>query len=128
MVPAECNYDIYDKELLAIVRSFEEWRPELMQPESEIKVKSDHRNLQWFMETKQLNSRQARWAELLSQFNFVITYRPGTQGGKPDALTRRSQDLPEDDNDPRIACLRKAILRANNTGAAVRLAALFTKE
>jgi hypothetical protein len=60
MVPAECNYDIYDKELLAIMRSFEEWRPKLMQPENEIVVKSDHRNLTWFMETKQLNSRQAR--------------------------------------------------------------------
>jgi transposase InsO family protein/predicted aspartyl protease len=128
MVPAECNYDIYDKELLAIVRSFEEWRPELMQPEEPIKVKSDHRNLQWFMETKQLNSRQARWAELLSQFNFVITYRPGAQGGKPDALTRRSQDLPEGDKDPRLANRRRAILRADNTDAVVRLAALLVSD
>ena len=30
MSPAECNYEIYDKELLAIVQAFEEWRPELM--------------------------------------------------------------------------------------------------
>ena len=29
MIPAECNYEIYDKELLAIVKAFEEWRPEL---------------------------------------------------------------------------------------------------
>ena len=57
----------------------------------------------------------------------MITYRPGAQGGKPDALTRRSQDLPEDDNDPRLACRRKAILRADNTGAAAHLAAWFVK-
>ena len=127
MVPAECNYDIYDKELLAIVRSFEEWRPELM-PIKEVKVKSDHKNLQWFMETKQLNSRQARWAELLSQFNFVITYRPGTQGGKPDALTRRSQDLPAGMDDPRLASRRRAILKADNADAVVTLAVILDEQ
>ncbi|KAM0708516.1 hypothetical protein Q7P35_005168 [Cladosporium inversicolor] len=57
MVLAECNYDTYDKELLAIVRCFEEWRPELMPVFNN--VLSDHRNLQWFMETKLLNARQA---------------------------------------------------------------------
>ena len=46
------------------------------------------------MTSKLLNRRQARWAEFLSRFNFKIMYRPGKQGGKPDALTRRSGDLP----------------------------------
>ena len=126
MVPAECNYDIYDKELLAIVRCFEEWRPELMP--LDVKVLSDHRNLQWFMQTKQLNSRQARWAELLSQFSFLITYRPGVQGGKPDALTRRSQDLPADDNDPRLASRQRAILRSDNDEAVIKLAILLADD
>ena len=47
------------------------------------------------MTTKQLNRRQARWAEFFSEFNFKIIYRPGKQGEKPDTLTRRSQDLPK---------------------------------
>lgn len=47
------------------------------------------------MTTKQLTRRQARWAELLSEFNFKIMYRPGKLGQKPDYLTRRSQDLPQ---------------------------------
>ena len=46
------------------------------------------------MTSKLLNRCQARWVEFLSQFNFKITYRPGKQGGKPNALTRRSGDLP----------------------------------
>jgi hypothetical protein len=92
MVPAECNYDIYDKELLAVIRAFEEWRPELVVTRHENQAITDHRNLQTFMTAKQLNPRQARWAELLSQFHFRITYRPGKQGEKPDALTRRPQD------------------------------------
>jgi len=60
MVPAECNYDIYDKELLAIIRAFEEWRPKLVSSRDEIQAITDYRNLQSFMTTKQLNPRQAR--------------------------------------------------------------------
>jgi hypothetical protein len=63
------------------------------------------------METKLLNARQARWAELLSQFNFKITYRLGVQGGKPDALTRRIQDLPAGTSDPRIINRERVIFR-----------------
>ena len=48
------------------------------------------------MITKLLNRRQARWSEFLSRFNFKIVYRPGKQGAKPDALTRRSEDLPKE--------------------------------
>ena len=97
MTPAECNYMIYDKELLAIVKSFEVWRPEVASatPDKPVKVYTDHKNLEHFMTTKQLNRRQARWAEFLSEFNFKIMYRPEKQGEKPDTLTRRSQDLPK---------------------------------
>src|SRR6202162_5509434 len=52
--PAECNYEIYDKELLAIIRTFEEWRPELEGAAHPIAVISDHKNLEYFMTTKQL--------------------------------------------------------------------------
>jgi hypothetical protein len=92
--PAECNYEIYDKELMAIVRAFEEWRPELEGALHPIQVLSDHKNLEYFMSTKLLNRRQTRWAEYLSRFNFRIVYHPGKAGGKPNALTRRSGDLP----------------------------------
>ncbi|KAL2889854.1 Retrotransposable element Tf2 155 kDa protein type 1 [Ceratocystis lukuohia] len=73
---AECNYEIYDKELLAIIRCFEEWRPELEGAPSPVKVITNHRNLEYFISTKQLNRRQARWSEFLSRFNFRIIYRP----------------------------------------------------
>jgi hypothetical protein len=97
--PAECNYEIYDKELMAIVRAFEEWRPELQSVINPIRVLSDHKNLEYFTTTKLLNRRQARWSQFLLQFNFKIVYRPGTAGGKPDALTRRSGDLPKEGDD-----------------------------
>ena len=92
----ECNYEIYDKELLAIIRCFEEWRPELKGSENPILILSDYRNLEYFISTKMLNRRQACWSEFLSRFNFKITYWPRKQGEKPDTLTRRSEDLPKE--------------------------------
>ena len=45
-------------------------------------------NLQYFKETNQLNRRQARWAEVLQEYNFKIVYRKGSANGKADALSR----------------------------------------
>jgi hypothetical protein len=97
--PAEWNYDIYDKELMAIVRAFEKWHPELQSVINPIRVLSDHKNLEYFTTTKLLNQRQDRWSQFLSQFNFEIVYRPCTAGGKPDALTCRSGYLPKAGDD-----------------------------
>jgi len=99
LIPAECNYEIYDKELLAIVKCFEQWRPELEGTPMPIEVLSDHKSLDYFMSTKTLTRRQARWAEFLSQFNFHINYRPSKENDKADALTRRSDGKPQDDTD-----------------------------
>ena len=102
MSPAERNYAIYDKELLAIVRSFEAWRPELAgtEPDKPVKILTDHKALEYFQTTKQLTGRQARWAETLSGYNFIITYRPGAQNGKADALTRRDTQAKRSEGDP----------------------------
>ncbi len=97
--PAECNYKIYDKQLLAIIRCFEQWRPKLEGTGVPIKVITDHKSLEYFMTTKKLTRRQARWAEFLSGFNFVISYTPGKENQKADSLTRRPNDLLSDDSD-----------------------------
>ena len=64
--PAECNYEIYDKELMAIIRCFEEWRAELQSVINPIEVLSNHKNLKDFMTNKLLSRHQARWAQFLS--------------------------------------------------------------
>ena len=91
--PAERNYEIHNKKLLAIMEAFKEWDRYLVgEGENEpITVYTDHRNLQTFLTKKEWNNRQRRWTEKLTNYNFKIVYRPGTQGGKPDALSR----LPE---------------------------------
>lgn len=59
--PAECNYKIYDKELLAVIRSAEKWRPHLEFMSHRIQVLSDHRNLEYVMITKLLIRPHAGW-------------------------------------------------------------------
>ena len=129
MTPAECNYMIYDKELLAIVKGFETWRPELasVSPDQPVKVLTDHQNLEVFMTTKQLNLWQARWAEFLSEFNFKITYRPGKEGEKPDTLTRLAQDRPKGFDDSRQQHQFQTLLKADQLDDDVRktLAVIF---
>ena len=65
---------------------------------------------------KLLSRRQAWWSELLSRFNFKIVYRPGKAGAKPDALTRRSGDLPKegDKYDEGIKFQYQALLKLQN--------------
>ncbi|KAI0995440.1 hypothetical protein K3495_g12738 [Podosphaera aphanis] len=107
---AECNYEIYDKELLAIVPCLEGWRAELQGSHTPITVFTDHRNLEYFMTTKELSRRQVRLSEFLSQFDFVIKSRPGRDNVKADSLTRRSQDLPKNNSDPRVQYQRQTLL------------------
>jgi hypothetical protein len=90
--PAECNYDIYDTELMAIIKALEEWRPECEGVELPLQIYTHHKNLEYFMSKKLFNRRQAKWSELLSRFTYEIVYRPGKSNRK---LTRRPGDLPE---------------------------------
>jgi len=91
----ELNYDVYDKELLAIFEAFKIWRHYLEGSASPIDVITDHKNLEYFLTTKVLMHRQAKWSEYLSQFNLVIWFRPGCLGTKLDALTRRWDVYPK---------------------------------
>ena len=92
----ELNYDMHNKELLAIFEAFKTWRHYLEGSATPIDVVTDHKNLEYFSTSKILTRRQARWSEYLSQFNLVIRFRPGKLGAKPDALTRRWDVYPKE--------------------------------
>lgn len=77
--PAEINYDTHDKELLAIVDSFRDMRSWLIGTAIPVTVISDHRNLQYFMQSRALNRRQSRWAMFLSDFYFKLDWMPGSK-------------------------------------------------
>ena len=97
--PAEINYEIHDKELLAIVDWFKHWRRYLEGAAHQVQVFSDHQNLEYFTTTKVLNRRQPRWAQELAGIDFKIFYRPGVKNGKPDALSSRPEYRPEKGGD-----------------------------
>jgi len=68
----ERNYEIHDKEILAVVRCLEVWRHFLEGAMVKFKIWTDHKNLEYFMKAQKLNWRQARWALYLSRFNFMF--------------------------------------------------------
>ena len=74
MILIECNYEIYNKKLLIIIRCLKHWRSKFENIEKSIKIFIDHKNLKIFMISKKLISRQARWTEILSKFNIVIQF------------------------------------------------------
>ncbi|KAF8752550.1 hypothetical protein RHS01_07625 [Rhizoctonia solani] len=87
---AEQNYDMHNKELLAIIRSFEYWRIFLEGTAHPVMVFTDHWNLEYWKESRTFNRCHAQWHLLLARYNFQIVYCPGKQSGKPDALSRQS--------------------------------------
>jgi hypothetical protein len=98
--PVERNYEIHDKEMLAIIRALDEWRHLLEGARHDFEVWTDHKNLEYFRTAQKLNRRQARWSLLLSRFNYTLHHRPGRSMGKPDALSRRADhDTGEADNE-----------------------------
>jgi len=86
----EQNYEIHDKEMLAIICVLEEWRHFLEGATHPIEIWTDHKNLEYFMTAKKLNRCQARWSLHLARFDFLLHYCPGRTMGKPDTLSRRA--------------------------------------
>ena len=58
--PAEHNYEIYDRELLTIIRALEAWRHYLEGSPYPVRILTDHKNLTYFWSPKRLNRRQAQ--------------------------------------------------------------------
>jgi len=85
----EQNYEIHDKEMLAVIRCLEAWRHFLEGSHSKFEVWTDHKNLEYFMSNQKLNCRQARWALYLSRFDFILKHISGSKMGKADGLSRR---------------------------------------
>ncbi|KAJ1028874.1 hypothetical protein NDA18_002898 [Ustilago nuda] len=94
MSSAEKNYEIHDKELLAVVACLTQWRHMLAGLPSQLVILTNHEALKYFKSQRCITGRQARWEILLADFDFILQYRPGDKGGEPDALTRRTDMQP----------------------------------
>lgn len=85
----ERNYEIYDKEIFAIIRALEEYRQYLEGHPEVIDIWSDHQNLTYFKTTQKLTWRQARWSLYLTRFNFSLRHKPGKTMLVADPLSKR---------------------------------------
>ncbi|CAJ0965986.1 unnamed protein product [Ranitomeya imitator] len=86
--PAERNYDVGNRELLAMKWAFEKCCHWLEGAKHRVVVLTDHKNLTYLESAKRLNPRQARWSLFFSRFDFVVSYLPGSKNVKADALSR----------------------------------------
>ena len=103
MQPAERNYEIYDKELLAIVEALAKWQQYLLDTAETFEIWTDHKNLKYFWEPHKLNGRQARWYLKLQDYDFILWHIPGKTNTKVDILSRKDQiDTKEDNKDVQL--------------------------
>jgi len=101
--PAEANYDIYEKEFLAVIKAIENWRAHLTWTEKPFIIETDHKNLTYWKEPKKLTGRTARWHEKLQDYNFKIVHIAGKSNGPADALSRMHQK--DEDKTPKLTPL-----------------------
>jgi hypothetical protein len=115
MLPAKRNYNIYNKELLAIVHAFEAWRHYLEGSTHAIDVFSDHSNLTYFTTAQRLTRRPARWSIFLTCFDFWILHKPG-RNNHANPLSQRA-DMKNDDpaHNNNCALLIQAPVHVNAT-------------
>jgi len=88
MILTECNYHIYDKKLLIIIKCFKHWRLELECIELLIQIFINHQTLKIFMKNKQLTWRQVNYLDILFKFNFQIIFQSDKINTKVNALIR----------------------------------------
>jgi len=106
---AECNYEIYDKEMLIIIQYLKEWDAELRSVSS-FQICTNHKNLKYFMTVKKLTEQQMRWSLILLWYNFFILYLLSKQNERTDALLRQKQNVSMNLSDDRVQhCMTQII-------------------
>jgi hypothetical protein len=102
MNEAERNYEIYDREMLAITEALKDWRMYLEGLPQPFEIITDHCNLEFWRTAQNLTRCQARWALLLADYDFVLIHKPGVENSASDGLSRQSRHKvsdAEDNND-----------------------------
>ena len=111
----EHNYQIHDKELLAIIWALEEWHHFLEGTPSPFDILMDHRNLSYFCSAQNLNRCQAQWSLYLSCFNFTLSHKPGRLMKKSDTLSCRPDHPMGKDDNSNITLLSPTLFQIQST-------------
>ena len=92
-------YEIYDRELMAIIWALEEWRHYIQGSSHTTTILLDHKNLTYYRDARKLNRRQARWSLYLSEFDIKLVHMAGTKMIQSDNLSRRPDYILDNDTD-----------------------------
>jgi hypothetical protein len=100
------NYEIYDKEMLAIMTALGEWCQYLMGASEDFEIWMDHQNLQYFSKLQKLNRRQAQWMTELAEYHYSLNHKLGKLNVKLDILSRRPDLKRGENNNENIILLK----------------------
>ncbi|GJX76252.1 putative reverse transcriptase domain-containing protein [Tanacetum coccineum] len=129
----EENYTTHDLELVAVVFALRLWRHYLYG--TKCVVFTDHKSLQYILNQKELNMRQRRWIELLSDYDCEIRYHPGKANVVANALSRKERikplrvralmmtvynDLPKRILEAQKEAMKKKNVKAENLGRLIK--------
>jgi hypothetical protein len=103
--PTERNYDIFERELLAVMKALHHWRPHLAATETPVTVLTDHANLNHWKTPKKVNRRVARWFGELQEYNLVIQHVPGKLHTAANMLSRPPVDDKGESNNNNLTLL-----------------------
>ena len=95
----EWNYEIYDRELLAIIWALEEWQHYIQGSSHTTIIYSDHQNLTYFQNAQKLNRWQAWWSLYLSEFDVKLIHQLGSKMIQSDVLSWQPDLIPKMDHD-----------------------------
>ena len=99
LIPTEMNYDIYKRELLAIMKTLAHWRQYLIWTPEPFTILTDHANLLYWKSPRKLNQQTVRWHSELQDYDFKIVHVPGSTHAAADALSRPPEvDQGKEDN------------------------------
>ena len=112
---AKWNFDIYDKELLAIHRPLKHWQHYLVGSPHKIIIHTNHSNLQYWKEARKISRRIACEFLDLSEYNFVIKHVPGTSNVWADALSQRADYTEKKEGNNDIVVLPQEVFISQTT-------------
>ena len=94
LVGTEQNYQVYDLELLAVIRTLKAWWPYLISPSELTIFYTDHQNITYFRQPQDLTARQMRWHSILQEYPIRFTHISGHKNGALDLLSRMAHFIP----------------------------------
>ena len=89
LLPVECNYDIYDRELLAIIFAIKAFCHLLLGVHYKFLIRFNHENLKYFKSPQKISAHQARWHVFLQDYDFKLVHFPEKSNTIADLLSRR---------------------------------------